>query len=222
MEERHLAILRRHMVEVIEIYVELARQELGKAALDERVLAAVGRVPRHAFVPAPLARYAYADMPLPIGFDKTISQPFMVAVMTDLLEPQPDDVVLEVGTGLGYNTAILAELVRQVWTIEIVEELASEAELRLLQLGYTGVNIRVGDGGQGWPEHAPFDKIIVSAAPELCPPALIEQLRAGGRMVLPTGMVNDQHLTVVEKNADSRVKLRNLMPVQFSQLETVR
>jgi protein-L-isoaspartate(D-aspartate) O-methyltransferase len=222
MEERHFAILRRHMVEVIEIYVELARQELGKAALDERVLAAVGRVPRHAFVPAPLARYAYADMPLPIGFDKTISQPFMVAVMTDLLEPQPDDVVLEVGTGLGYNTAILAELVRQVWTIEIVEELASEAELRLLQLGYTGVNIRVGDGGQGWPEHAPFDKIIVSAAPELCPPALIEQLRAGGRMVLPTGMVNDQHLTVVEKNADSRVKLRNLMPVQFSQLETVR
>jgi protein-L-isoaspartate(D-aspartate) O-methyltransferase len=222
MEERHFAILRRHMVEVIEIYVELARQELGKTALDERVLAAVGRVPRHAFVPAPLARYAYADMPLPIGFDKTISQPFMVAVMTDLLEPQPDDVVLEVGTGLGYNTAILAELVRQVWTIEIVEELASEAELRLLQLGYTGVNMRVGDGGQGWPEHAPFDKIIVSAAPELCPPALIGQLRAGGRMVLPTGAANDQHLTVVEKDANGRVKLRNLMPVQFSQLETVR
>jgi protein-L-isoaspartate(D-aspartate) O-methyltransferase len=222
MEERHFAILRRHMVEVVEIYAELARQDLGKAALGERVLAVMGRVPRHAFVPASLARYAYADMPLPIGFDKTISQPFMVAVMTDLLEPQPDDVVLEVGTGLGYNTAILAELVRQVWTIEIVEELASEAELRLLQLGYTGVNIRVGDGGQGWPEHAPFDKIIVSAAPELCPPALIEQLRAGGRMVLPTGMVNDQHLTVVEKNADSRVKLRNLMPVQFSQLEMVR
>jgi protein-L-isoaspartate(D-aspartate) O-methyltransferase len=210
------------MVEVIEIYVELARQELDKAALDERVLAAVGRVPRHAFVPAPLARYAYADMPLPIGFDKTISQPFMVAVMTDLLEPQPDDVVLEVGTGLGYNTAILAELVRQVWTIEIVEELASEAELRLLHLGYTGVNMRVGDGGQGWPEHAPFDKIIVSAAPELCPPALIEQLRAGGRMVLPTGVANDQHLTLVEKDGNGRVKLRQLMPVQFSQLETVR
>jgi protein-L-isoaspartate(D-aspartate) O-methyltransferase len=222
MEERHFAILRRHMVEVVEIYAELARQDLGKAALDERVLAVMGRVPRHAFVPASLARYAYADMPLPIGFDKTISQPFMVAVMTDLLEPQPDDVVLEVGTGLGYNTAILAELVRQVWTIEIVEELASEAELRLLQLGYTGVKMRVGDGGQGWPEHAPFDKIIVSAAPELCPPALIEQLRPGGRMVLPTGTRNDQHLTVVEKNANGRVKLRQLMPVQFSELETVR
>ena len=222
MEERHFAILRRHMVEVIEIYVELARQDLGKAALDERVLAAIGRVPRHAFVPASLARYAYADMPLPIGFDKTISQPFMVAVMTDLLEPQPDDVVLEVGTGLGYNTAILAELVRQVWTIEIVEELANEAELHLLQLGYTDVKMRVGDGGQGWPEHAPFDKIIVSAAAGLCPPALIGQLRPGGRMVLPTGAANDQHLTVVEKNADGRVKLHDLMPVQFSQLETVR
>jgi protein-L-isoaspartate(D-aspartate) O-methyltransferase len=222
MEERHFAILRRHMVEVIEIYVELARQDLGKMALDERVLATMGKVPRHAFVPAPLARYAYADMPLPIGFDKTISQPFMVAVMTDLLEPQPDDVVLEVGTGLGYNTAILAELVRQVWTIEIVEELANEAELRLRQLGYTGVNMRVGDGGQGWPEHAPFDKIIVSAAPELCPPALIEQLRPGGRMVLPTGLQHDQRLTVVEKDAKGRVKLHSLMPVQFSQLETVR
>jgi protein-L-isoaspartate(D-aspartate) O-methyltransferase len=222
MEERHFAILRRHMVEVIEIYVELARQDLGKMALDERVLATMAKVPRHAFVPAPLARYAYADMPLPIGFDKTISQPFMVAVMTDLLEPQPDDVVLEVGTGLGYNTAILAELVRQVWTIEIVEELANEAELRLRQLGYTGVNMRVGDGGQGWPEHAPFDKIIVSAAPELCPPALIEQLRPGGRMVLPTGLQHDQRLTVVEKDAKGRVKLHSLMPVQFSQLETVR
>jgi protein-L-isoaspartate(D-aspartate) O-methyltransferase len=222
MEERHFAILRRHMVEVIEIYVELARHDLGKAALDARALAAMGRVPRHAFVPASLTRYAYADMPLPIGFDKTISQPFMVAVMTDLLEPQPDDVVLEVGTGLGYQTAILSELTRQVWTIEIVEELANEAELRLLQLGYTDVGIRAGDGAQGWPEHAPFDKILVSAAAELCPPALIEQLRPGGRMVLPTGLEGDQHLTVVEKDANGRVNLRPLMPVLFTRLETVR
>jgi protein-L-isoaspartate(D-aspartate) O-methyltransferase len=161
MEERHYAILRRHMVEVIEIYVELTGKELGKAALDPRVLDAMARVPRHAFVPAALVRHAYADMPLPIGFDKTISQPFIVAVMTDLLELQPGDVVLEVGTGLGYQTAILAELTRRVWTIEIVEELANEAELRLLQLGYTNIDIRVGDGGQGWPEHAPFDKILV-------------------------------------------------------------
>jgi protein-L-isoaspartate(D-aspartate) O-methyltransferase len=222
MEERHFAILRRHMIEVIEIYVELAHQDLGKAALDPRVLAVMRRVPRHAFVPAALARYAYADMPLPIGFDKTISQPFMVAVMTDLLQPQPDDVVLEVGTGLGYQTAILAELVRQVWTIEIVEELANEAELRLRHFGYTNVEMRVGDGGQGWPEHAPFDKIVVSAAPELCPPDLIAQLRPGGRIVLPTGLPHDQHLTVVEKDAKGRIRLRSLMPVQFSQLETVR
>jgi protein-L-isoaspartate(D-aspartate) O-methyltransferase len=222
MEERHLAILRRHMVEVIAIHTELASEVLGKAALDERIMAAMARVPRHAFVSASLARYAYADMPLPIGFDKTISQPFMVAVMTDLLQPQPEDVVLEVGTGLGYQTAILAELTRQVWTVEIVEELASEAEVRLLQLGYTGIHMRVGDGGQGWPEHAPFDKILVSAAAELCPPALIEQLRPGGRMVLPTGLERDQQLTLVEKATNGRVKLRPLMPVLFSRLETVR
>ena len=149
MEEKHLAVLRRHMVEVVAIHAELASDVLGKSALDARVVAAMGRVPRHAFVPAPLLRYAYDDMPLPIGFDKTISQPFMVAVMTDLLEPRPDDVVLEVGTGLGYQTAILAELTGRVWSVEIVEELASEAELRLLQLGYTNVGIRVGDGGAG-------------------------------------------------------------------------
>ena len=222
MEERHLAILRRHMVEVIAIHAERAWEVLGKAALDERVMAAMGGVPRHAFVPAPLLRQAYGDMPLPIGFGKTISQPFMVAVMTDLLQPRAEDVVLEVGTGLGYHTAILAELSGRVWTIEIVEELAVEAELRLRQLGYTGIGMRVGDGAQGWPEHAPFDKILVGAAPELCPPVLIEQLRPGGRMVLPTGRQGDQRLTVVEKDANGHVDLRSLMPVAFSQLETVR
>jgi protein-L-isoaspartate(D-aspartate) O-methyltransferase len=222
MEERHLAILRRHMVEVIAIHAELASAVLGKVALDEQVVAAMGRVPRHAFVPAPLVRYAYSDAPLPIGFDKTISQPFMVAVMTALLEPRPEDVTLEVGTGLGYQTAILAELTARVWTIEIVEELAAEAERRLLQLGYTNVGIRVGDGGQGWPEHAPFDKILVSAAAESCPPALLAQLRPGGRMVLPLGVEGDQRLSVVEKDASGGVDLRMLMPVRFGQLETVR
>jgi protein-L-isoaspartate(D-aspartate) O-methyltransferase len=221
-EEKHLAILRRHMVEVIAIHAELAREVMGKAALDARVMAAMGRVPRHAFVPAPLLRYAYGDMPLPIGFDKTISQPFMVAVMTDLLEPRPDDVVLEVGTGLGYQTAILAELTGRVWSVEIVEELASEAELRLLQLGYTNVGIRVGDGGQGWPEHALFDKILLGAAAASCPPALVAQLRPGGRMVLPIGVEDDQRLSVVEKNASGDVHVRALMPVRFTQLETVR
>ena len=222
MEEKHLAVLRRHMVEVVAIHAELASDVLGKTILDERVVAAMGRVPRHAFVPAPLLRDAYDDMPLPIGFDKTISQPFMVAVMTDLLEPRPEELVLEIGTGLGYQAAILAELGGRVCTIEIVEELATEAEERLLRLGYTNIGIRVGDGGQGWPEHAPFDKILLSAAAKSCPPALVAQLRPGGRMVLPIGVEGDQRLSVVEKDARGGIDLRTLMPVRFSQLETMR
>jgi protein-L-isoaspartate(D-aspartate) O-methyltransferase len=222
MEEKHLAILRRHMVEVIAIHAELASEDLGRATLDARVMAAMQSVPRHAFVPAPLLRYAYSDTPLPIGFDKTISQPFMVAVMTDLLEPRPQDVTLEVGTGLGYHAAILAELTARVWSIEIVEELATEAEARLLQLGYANVGIRVGDGGQGWPEHAPFDKILLGAAAEPCPPALLAQLRPGGRMVLPLGVEGEQRLSLVQKDARGGIDVRTLMPVRFSQLETVR
>jgi protein-L-isoaspartate(D-aspartate) O-methyltransferase len=222
MKEEHFAILRRHMVEVIGIYVDLAGDGLGKASLDERVLAAMGRVPRHAFVPPPLARHAYQDMPLPIGFDKTISQPFMVAVMTDLLEPRPDDMVLEIGTGLGYQAAVLSELVRRVWSVEIIEELAVEAESRLRQLGYDNVGVHIGDGSLGWVEHAPYDKVIVTAAAELVPPALLQQLRPGGRMVLPAGLAEDQKLTVVEKDAGGRARIQELMPVQFSLLETVR
>jgi protein-L-isoaspartate(D-aspartate) O-methyltransferase len=222
MKEEHFAILRRHMVEVIGIYVDLAGDGLGKASLDERVLAAMGRVPRHAFVPPPLARHAYQDMPLPIGFDKTISQPFMVAVMTDLLEPRPDDVVLEIGTGLGYQAAVLSQLVRRVWSVEIIEELAVEAESRLRQLGYDNVGVHIGDGSLGWVEHAPYDKVIVTAAAELVPPALLQQLRPGGRMVLPAGLAGDQKLTVVEKDAGGRARIQELMPVQFSLLETVR
>ena len=154
MNEDHLAVLRRHMVEVIAIHADLASEELGKATLDERVMAAMRRVPRHRFVPAPLAPYAYRDMPLPIGFDKTVSQPFIVALMTDLLAPQPHEAVLEIGTGLGYQTAILAELASQVWSVEIIEEFASHAEALLQGLGSSNVGIRVGDGSRGWPEHA--------------------------------------------------------------------
>ena len=173
MKEEHFAILRRHMVEVIGIYVDLASDELGKSALDERVLTAMARVPRHAFVPLPLAPHAYQDMPLPIGFDKTISQPFIVAVMTDLLEVRPSDVVLEIGTGFGYQAAVLSQLARRVWSVEIIEELAAEAEARLRRLGCNNVGIRIGDGALGWAEHAPYDRIIVTAAAELVPPALI-------------------------------------------------
>src|ERR687894_2244563 len=222
MTEGHLAVLRRHMVEAVAIHAELLEEELGKAALDARVLEAMLRVPRHLFVPGPLAALAYRDTPLPIGFDKTISQPFMCALMTDLLAPAPHDVVLEVGTGLGYQTAVLAELAGRVWSVEIVEELAGGAELRLERLGYSNVGIRVGDGSRGWAEHAPFDKILVAAAAERVPPALLAQLKPGGRMVLPLGPAEGQRLTVIDKGAeDGRTWIRELIPVLFSRLETV-
>jgi protein-L-isoaspartate(D-aspartate) O-methyltransferase len=222
MKEEHFAILRRHMVEVIGIYVDLAGDELDKLTLDDRVLTAMGQVPRHAFVPPPLAAHAYQDAALPIGFDKTISQPFIVAVMTDLLEPRPDDVVLEVGTGLGYQAAVLGQLVRRVWSVEIIEEFAVEAAARLRRLGYENVGIHIGDGFLGWTQHAPYDKIIVTAAAKLVPPALLRQLKPGGRMVLPTALTEDQKLTVVEKDTAGRAHIRELMSVRFGMLETVR
>ena len=221
MSEAHFAVLRRHMVEVIAIQAELADEELGKAALDARVLGAMANVPRHRFVPSALASLAYHDAPLPIGFDKTISQPFMVAVMTDLLAPLPTDSVLEVGTGLGYQTAILARLAGRVWSVEVVEELALEAEARLARLGYPNVEIRVGDGSRGWAEHALFDKILVAAAAEVVPPALVGQLRLGGRMVLPLGGEEAQALTLLDKDDRGRVSSRQLVLVRFGRLETM-
>ena len=221
MTEEHFAILRRHMVEVIAIHADLSSEQIGNDVIDPRVIAAMRKVPRHLFVPEPLASYAYHDMPLPIGFEKTISQPFIVAVMTDLLDPQPHEAVLEVGTGLGYQAAVLAKLARQVWTVEVVEELATEAEARLLAQGIANVEIRIGDGSRGWVEHAPFDKIMVTAGAELIPAALIQQLKPGGRMVLPTGLPEEQKLTVVDKDTTGRTRLRELMPVRFSKLETV-
>jgi protein-L-isoaspartate(D-aspartate) O-methyltransferase len=209
------------MVEAVAIHAELMEEELGKPALDGRVLEAMLRVPRHLFVPAPLAPLAYQDTPLPIGFDKTISQPFIVAAMTDLLAPMPGEAVLEVGTGLGYQTAVLARLARRVWSVEVVEELALEAEERLRQLGVTNVGIRVGDGSRGWVEHALFDRILVASAAERAPQALVEQLRPGGRMVLPLGSAEVQALTVLDKDMDGRFTQRQLLPVRFSRLETM-
>jgi protein-L-isoaspartate(D-aspartate) O-methyltransferase len=221
MTELHLAILRRHMVEVIALQADLMSEEIGKATLGERVLDAMRRVRRHLFVPPELAAMAYHDTPLPIGFDKTVSQPFICALMTDLLDPQPHEGVLEVGTGLGYQAAVLAELAHQVWTIEMVEEFASYAEARLTQLGYRNVAIRVGDGTRGWTEHAPFAKIMVTAAAEQLPAALLEQLAPGGRMVLPLGPEEIQQLTVIDKADDGQIRTRSVIPVRFGTLETV-
>ena len=222
MKEEHFAILRRHMVEVIAIQADLASDELGKPAFEPRVMAAIGRVPRHRFVAPPLAPLAYQDTPLPIGFDKTVSQPFIVALMTDLLDPQPHETVLEVGTGLGYHTAILSELAETVFSVEIVEEFAAQAEVGLQQLGVRNVRLRFGDGSRGWAEHAPFDKILVAAGSERVPPALMDQLKPGGRLVLPMGPAESQRLTVVEKDAAGEAKVRKLIPVRFAELETVR
>jgi protein-L-isoaspartate(D-aspartate) O-methyltransferase len=220
MGEEHLAVLRRHMVEVIAIQFDLMADEIGKEKVSERVAEAMRRVRRHLFVPAPLASIAYQDSPLPIGFDKTISQPFISALMTDLLNPLPQNSVLEIGTGLGYQAAVLAELARQVWSVEVVEEFASFAEDRLRALGYGNVAVRVGDGSKGWAEHAPFDRVLVTAAAKNPPRALLGQLKPGGRLVMPLGPDDAQSLTVINKTADGRIETRGTIPVRFSRLET--
>jgi len=207
------------MVAAIRAMAEHMAPQIGKTALDERVLRAVAKVPRHEFVPVEVHQYAYLNRPIPIGFDKTISQPLMVAVMTDLLELKPDDALLEIGTGLGYQCAVLAELASRVYSVEIIDELAQRARRRLKQQGYTNVEVRIGNGYAGWPEHAPFDKVIVTAAPDLIPPPLINQLKAGGRMVIPVGLLRAQQLVVVQKDLNGRVITKEIMPVLFSVLE---
>lgn len=197
----------------------LARAEIGKAALSARVMEIIGRVPRHEFVPVEIQAYAYANMPLPIGFNKTISQPFIVALMTDLLDPRAEDTVLEIGTGLGYQAAVLSALVRKVYSVEIIDELAREAKKRLARLGCTNVDLRTANGYYGWPEHAPYDKVILTAAPELIPPLLLHQLKPGGRMVLPTGLPESQNLLLVEKGSNGRIATKEILRVRFSQLE---
>ena len=189
---------------------------LGKDALDPRVLEALRRVPRHEFVPASERGRAYWNAALPIGAGQTISQPFVVAAMTDALGVGPRDTVLEIGTGSGYQAAVLAEIAARVYTVEIVREHAEAAAERLARLGYDNVHVRVGDGADGWPEHAPYDGIIVTAATPEVPPPLIEQLAPGRRLVLPLGRPGDtQILTVVEKAADGTTTSRGFLPVAF-------
>jgi len=219
MRAEDLEILREQMLAVIAAVAFEMRGAIGKSALDERVMMAMGKVPRHEFVPIELQPYAYANIPLPIGFEKTISQPFIVALMTDLLDIKTDDSVLEIGTGLGYQAAILAQLARKVYSVEIIKELGQNAKQRLRQQGCSNVELKIANGYHGWSEHAPFDKMIVTAAPDLIPPLLIHQLKAGGKMVIPAGLPNAQQLILAEKLANGRMTTKEILSVRFSQLE---
>ncbi len=188
----------------------------GKGALDDRVMRVLGTVGRHRFVPAKLQSQAYENRPLPIGYGQTISQPYIVALMTDLLEPEAGDVVLEIGTGSGYQAAVLSRLVDKVYTIEIVPELAQSASQRLARLGFTNVEVKNADGYHGWEEHAPFDAIIVTAASSHIPPPLVRQLKPGGIMMIPVGArFQVQQLSMVRKSADGELSTRQMLPVRF-------
>jgi protein-L-isoaspartate(D-aspartate) O-methyltransferase len=214
--EGDAAVERRRMVEEIAVLAREDAAATGKPALDARVIAAMHKVPRHRFVPADQERFAYENRPLPIGSGQTISQPYIVALMTDLMRVEPAHAVLEIGTGSGYQAAILSELARTVCTIEIVQQLADVAETRLRRQGYTAVRTRVGDGYYGWEECGPFDSIVVTAAASHVPPPLIRQLKAGGRMVIPVGAAFlTQQLLLVEKSADGTIVTRQILPVRF-------
>jgi len=210
------AARRADMIRVIERHAFSAVKALGGRPIEQRVLEVMGLTPRHLFVPERLRGEAYDDRPLPIGYGQTISQPFIVALMTDLLGVGPEDVVLEVGTGSGYQAAVLAQLVRRVCSIEIIPELAGRAGRRMEDLGYANVETRIGDGYYGWPECGPYDGIVVTAAASQVPPPLVGQLKPGGRMVIPVGgPFTTQWLMLVDKLDDGRIKTRQLLPVAF-------
>ncbi|MSP98059.1 MAG: protein-L-isoaspartate(D-aspartate) O-methyltransferase [Betaproteobacteria bacterium] len=188
----------------------------GHAAFSARVMHALGRVERHRLVPPEQAPLAYRNHPLPIGERQTISQPYIVALSTQLIDPQPHHVVLDVGTGSGYQAAVLAELVQQVYSVEIIESLGRSARERLGALGYRNIEVRIGDGSRGWEDKGPFDAIVVSAAAARIPPALVAQLKPGGKMVVPVGArLGAQELVLVEKQADGAIATRNVLPVRF-------
>ena len=190
------------------------QQLMTRGITDARVLAAMAKVPREEFVPPESRAASYEDGPLPIGHGQTISQPYIVAFMTEQLRPKPSDRVLEVGTGSGYQAAILAGLVKDVYTIEIIDALAKDAEATLQRLGYKNVHVRVGDGYRGWPEHAPFDAITVTCAPDHVPQPLIDQLKEGGRMIIPVGGFGNQELYLLEKK-NGQLQRRSVLPVRF-------
>ena len=204
------------MLRTIDAESRLTQGFTGRAALRPEVMEAMGRVPREEFVPKHLKSMAYENHPLPIGEGQTISQPFIVALMTDLLNPDPDDIILEVGAGSGYQAAVLSLLVKQVYTLEIIPSLAETTSARLRRLGYDNVEVCQGDGHGGWPEHAPFDGIIVAATAPRVPPALKEQLKPGGRIVIPIGYPDRaQDLLVLEKDEDENFTTRDILSVAF-------
>ena len=210
------ALKRATMIKEIEADMLAGYGSLEKDKLDEKVISVLGRVPRHEFVPENLKKVAYENRPLPIGHGQTISQPYIVAIMTDWLQVDEDDRVLEVGTGSGYQIAVLAELVKKAYSIEIIEPLGKQAKERLQRLGYENIELRIGDGYYGWKEQAPFDAIVVTAAASHIPPPLIKQLKPGGRMLIPVGsrfMI--QELLLVEKSEQGKVSTRQLLPVAF-------
>ena len=216
MNEEQFAALRQHMVLEIATHTALLGERIGRYNLDSRVMEAMGKVPRHHYVPVEIQPYAYLNRPLPIGYDKTISQPFIVALMTDLINVGPRDVVLEIGTGSGYQAAVLSPLAAKVYSIEIIPELGERAAARLAELRFDNVEVKVGDGYYGWAAHAPFDGIVVTAAASHIPPPLVEQLAKGGRMVVPVGgPFATQFLMLVEKRRDGSITTRQLLPVAF-------
>jgi protein-L-isoaspartate(D-aspartate) O-methyltransferase len=219
MEKDVFESLRSRMVAEVEAEAVLTASYTGKVVFRRPVMEAIARVPRHEFVPVELQPYGYLNRPLPIGFDKTISQPYIVALMTDMLEVEDGDVVLEIGAGVGYQAAVLAGLVKRVHTVEMIDELARAADRRLKRLGYDNVEVHVGNGYYGWPQHAPYDRIIVTAACDLVPPPLLTQLKPGGRMVIPTGIPEKQKLTLVEKSPSGQISTRDSLPVRFSELD---
>lgn len=204
------------MIRDIEMEIDLARSFTGITSFDPRVMTAMKRVPRHQFVPPELRRYAYDNRPLPIGEGQTISQPYIVALMTDLLATEPGDTVLEIGTGSCYQAAVLAQLVKQVYSLEIIEQLAKKARAKLIDAGCTNVTVLSGDGYYGCPEHAPYDGIIVTAAAPFIPQPLIEQLRSGGKLVIPVGLpYMHQQLMLVEKKQNGEIATRDIIDVAF-------
>jgi protein-L-isoaspartate(D-aspartate) O-methyltransferase len=207
---------RARMVREVDAMYADTRAETGLAAMSPAVRAALGKVERHRLVPALQVSAAYRNHPLSIGSGQTISQPYIVALSTDLLDPKPQDVILEVGTGSGYQAAVLAEVVKQVYSIEVIESLGTTAAARLAELGYRNVEVRIGDGYRGWPDKAPFDGILVTAAAPQVPPALAAQLKTGGRMVIPVGGSDAvQYLKVLTKRADGGYDEKRVLPVRF-------